>query len=116
MNTQLLLYSGIFVLGVFISSVSQVILKKSSNVEHDSGIREYLNVRVIVAYGIFFAATLLSIYAYKVVPLSVGAVLDATGYLFVTFFGITIFKEKITLRKWIALGLIIVGIIVFSVF
>lgn len=114
MSTQLLIYAGIFVFGVFISGISQVLLKKAALVKYDSWIREYLNVRVIVAYAIFFGATLLSIYAYKVVPLSMGPILDATGYIFVTFFGVTIFKETITPKKWAALGLIIAGIVVYS--
>ena len=114
MNTQLLLYAGIFVLGVFISGISQVILKKAALIKYDSWIREYLNVRVIVAYGIFFLATLMSVYAYKVIPLSMGPILDSLGYLFVTFFGVTIFKEKLNLKKVIALCLILGGIAVYS--
>lgn len=114
MNTQVLIYSGIFLLGVFISAISQVILKKAASVKYDSWIREYLNARVIIAYGIFFGATLLTILSYKVLPLSMGPILDATGYIFVTFFGVTIFKESITPKKWIALFLIIFGIIVYS--
>ena len=114
MNTQLLIYAGIFLFGVFISGISQVLLKKAAMVKYDSWIREYLNVKVIVAYAIFFGATLLSIYAYKVLPLSMGPILDSTGYIFVTFFGVTIFKEKITPKKWVALALIIAGIVIYS--
>ena len=114
MNRELLIYSLIFVFGVFISGISQVMLKKAAMVKCDSWIKEYLNVRVIVAYAIFFAATLLSIWAYKVIPLSMGPILDSTGYIFVTIFGITVFGEKITTKKWIALGLIIAGIAVYS--
>lgn len=114
MNSEVLIYMLIFEAGVLISGVSQVMLKKAALVKYDSWIREYLNVRVIVAYAIFFIATLLSIYAYKVIPLSMGPVLDSTGYIFVTFFGVTIFKEKITLKKCIALVLIISGILVYS--
>lgn len=114
MNTQVLIYSGIFLFGVFVSAISQVMLKKAADIKYDSWIREYLNARVIIAYAIFFGATLLSIFAYKIIPLSMGPILDATGYIFVTFFGLTIFKEKITPKKWIALLLIISGIIVYS--
>lgn len=107
-------YALAMVLGTFISSVSQVILKKSANKKYDSVIREYLNLPVIVAYAIFFAATLLSLLAYKVIPLSMGPVLESTSYLFVTFFGVTIFEERLNTRKLIALLLIILGIAVYS--
>lgn len=112
---KILVFSLIFVFGVFISSVSQVILKKSSNIKYDNPIREYLNVRVIVAYGIFFMATLLTIFAYKVIPLSMGPILDATGYIFVTIFGVTIFKESLNSKKIIALALILIGIGIYAV-
>lgn len=108
------LYVVIALLGVFISSVSQVILKKASAKKYDNPIREYLNLPVICAYAIFFAATLLAIYAYKGIPLSMGPVLEASGYIFVTFFGVTIFKERITRGKIIALVLIVAGICVYS--
>lgn len=107
-------YALISLTGVFISSVSQVLLKKAAQKEYPNKIREYLNIPVIVAYAIFFSATLLSIYAYKGIPLSMGPVLEASAYIFVTFFGVTIFKEKITPRKALALAMIITGIIIYS--
>ena len=43
-----------------------------------------------------------------------GPVLEATSYIYVTIFGVTIFKEKMNIRKVIALGTIIVGIVVYA--
>lgn len=102
-------------IGTFISSVSQVILKKAANVKYDNILKEYLNPRVIIAYFIFFLATLLSVLAYKGIPLSMGPVLEALAYLYITVFGVTIFNEKITIKKIIALCFIIAGIIIYSV-
>ena len=113
MNKRLILYSLIMMFGDFICSVAQVLLKKSAQIEHSSIIREYVNIRVITAYAIFFSATLLSVFAYKVVPLSMGPILESAGYIYVTIFGVTIFREKMDRRKIIALGFIIVGIIVY---
>ena len=56
----------------------------------------------------------MSIYAYKGIPLSMGPVLEATSYIYVTVFGVTIFKEKLNRRKLIGLALIVLGIIVYS--
>ena len=114
MNGQLILYACIMLLGVFISSVAQVLLKKAAQKQYGSVVEEYLNWPVITAYAIFFAATFLSIYAYKVVPLSMGPILEATGYIYVTIFGVTIFHEKLDRWKLIALALIIGGIVVYS--
>ncbi len=115
MNSVVIKYSCILLLGVFISAISQVILKKAALKKYDSVIKEYLNPLVIIAYSIFFASTFLSIMAYKEIPLSMGPILEATSYLYVTFFGITIFKEKFNIKKGIALILIITGIVVYSI-
>ncbi len=114
MNTQLLVYASIMLVGVFMSSVAQVLLKKEAGKVHDSVIKEYLNLRVVIAYLIFFFATFLAIYAYKVVPLSLGPILEATGYIYVTIFGVVFFKEKVGGLKIIALALIIGGIVVYA--
>ena len=61
MNKRLVLYAGIMLLGVFISSIAQVLLKKAAQKHYDSVLQEYLNLPVITAYAIFFAATFLLI-------------------------------------------------------
>ena len=113
--SNLVLYMAIFVLGVFISSVAQIILKKSAQRQYPNKIREYLNVRVILGYIIFFGATLCSVFAYKVVPLSYGPILESTGYIFVAVLSWLFIKEKITLQKAIGIAVIIVGIVIYSV-
>lgn len=116
MDKTQLLYSGILLIGVFISAISQVMLKKAAMKTYDSPIQEYLNPLVIFAYMLFVGTTILSILAYRGIPLSMGPVLEATSYMYVTFFGVTIFKEKINRKKFIALLLIIMGIVVYSFF
>lgn len=116
MNKTLLIFALIMMLGTFISAVSQVILKKAADKTYENKIREYLNVPVMAAYSIFVVATLLSVFAYKVVPLSMGPILESTSYIYVTVFGVAIFKEKLTVRKIIALFLIILGIVIYSIF
>ena len=111
---DLIIYSSFLLLGVLISAISQAMLKKESTKDHESVSKEYLNFYVIFAYVLFIGTTFLSIFAYKVVPLSFGAVLETTSYIWITLIGVTIFKEKITKRKMIALALIIGGIVIFS--
>lgn len=109
-------YACFILIGTFISSISQVMLKKAALKTYDSKITEYLNPLVISAYLIFFIATFLSILAYKEVPLSMGGVLESTSYFYVTIFGVLIFKERINCRKVIGLFIVIMGISVYSVF
>ncbi len=112
---NVIFYASLMLLGVFISSLAQVLLKKAAQREYETVWKEYLNPRVIAAYAIFFAATLLSVYAYKAIPLSLGAILEATGYLYVTVFGVLLFREKLDPVKLLALGLILGGICVYAI-
>ena len=109
-------YAGVLLAGTFISAVSQVLLKKSALKKYDSVLREYLNPRVFFAYLLFVIATLMSVIAYKGIPLSMGPLLEATGYIYITIFGITIFKEKMNRKKLMALLCIVMGIIFYSIF
>ena len=113
MNEKIL-FSLIFIFGVFISSVSQIILKQAAQKEYPNKIREYLNARVIFAYIIFFGATLCSIWAYTVIPLSLGPILESAGYIFVAVLSWLFLKEKITKKKMLGLSIIIIGIIIYS--
>jgi multidrug transporter EmrE-like cation transporter len=92
--------------------VSQIILKSSADMKYDNKLKEYLNPRVIIAYGIFFFATLVTVYAYKGIPLSVGPILETTGYLWISLLGYFILKEKISRRKLIGLVIVVAGIII----
>lgn len=115
MKRELLLYAGLLLFGVFLSAVSQVMLKKAALKEYSSKIKEYLNPLVILAYVIFVGTTLISVYAYRVVPLSLGPILEATSYIYVTIFGVVFFRETINARKISGLSLIIAGIAVYAI-
>ncbi len=114
MERPMIFYAGLLLFGVFCSAVSQVMLKKAALRQYPSKLREYLNPLVIIAYVIFVGTTFLSIYAYKGIPLSMGPVLEATSYIYVTIFGVTIFKEKLNRRKLLGLLLIVAGIAAYS--
>ena len=108
-------YALILMLGTFLASISQVMLKKAAQKEYSSRLKEYLNPLVIGAYAIFVGTTFLSILAYRGLPLSLGPILEATGYIYVTVFGVTIFHEKLNRKKILALCMIIGGIILSAV-
>lgn len=107
-------YVLLYLCSTFLASVSQVLLKKAALREHKTLLEEYTDWRVILGYGLFVSCTLLTMLAYKGVPLNVGPVLEATGYLYVTIFGVTIFHEKMNPKKIAALVMIVVGIIIYA--
>jgi multidrug transporter EmrE-like cation transporter len=109
-------YLFLFLAGVFISAVSQILLKQSANKVHSTRLREYLNFRVLFAYVLFFVAALISILAYTRIALSLGAVLESAGYIFVLGMGVSILKEKLSGTKIAGMILIMTGILLVSVF
>ncbi len=109
-----LIFIGIYLLGVLISSASQILLKKSADKKYSSKIKEYLNLNVIISYTIFFIATLITIFAFKKVPASMGPILGATGYIFVAIFSWIFLKEKISKMKMLGLGIIVAGILIYA--
>ena len=107
-------YVVIFLLSVFISSISQILLKKSAEKQYKNVISEYLNLKVVFAYGMFLMSTLLTMYAYKGVPLSFGALLEASGYIYIPVLSYFFLGEKITFLKVIGAFFIILGICCYS--
>ena len=103
-------------MSVFISSISQVMLKKAAMRTYDSTAKEYLNPLVIFEYVLLVGCTLLTVLAYAGIPLSLGPVLEATSYIYVTIFGVTIFGEHVGKKKIIALAIILIGIGIFAFF
>ena len=108
------LYIFLFVFSVFISSVSQTILKTKKKKKYDNRLQEYLNPKVIIAYGIFFLSSLITVVAYKYVPLSLGPILESCGYIFITLLGYFILHEKVGKKKLIGLIVILMGISIFN--
>lgn len=114
MDLTTMKYAAFLMAGVLISSVSQVLLKKSAVKQYGSLLGEYLNPCVVAAYSMFLASTFLSIFAYRKIPLSMGPVLESASYIYVTIFGVRIFQEKISIRNYLALALILGGIFVYA--
>lgn len=110
----MLKYALVMLFGTFIASCSQIVLKKSAEKEYPNKLAEYLNPMVICAYGVFFLASLCPVFAYKRVPLSLGPILEATGYIWVAILGKIFLQEKIGAKKATGLLVIIIGIVIAS--
>lgn len=107
-------YVFLLIISVTIASTSQILLKKSANINYATKIKEYLNIYVIVAYSLLLLSTILTMLAYRGLQLSQGMVLEAISYILIPIGSYFIFKEKFTLKKTSGILLIIIGIIIFS--
>lgn len=112
--SELAIYSCIMVGSVLLSSFSQILLKKSAQKQYPSKLKEYLNPLVIFSYGLFFLCTFITMYALKVVPLSMSPILEASGYIFVAVLSFIFFKERLTKKQLLGMTLIILGIVIYT--
>ena len=100
--------------GTFFTAVSQILLKQSSNIKYENKIREYLNFRVILSYGMFFLILLLNTWCYTKVEMRYGPVIDTAAYVFVLLLSRLILNEKITTGKILGNLMIITGILIYT--
>lgn len=108
------LYYVIVVIGVFLCSCSQLLLKKSAVKTHKSYLYSILNWHVIVAYIISFGSLFVNITAMsRGVNVKDIPVLESFGYIFVPLLSFGVLKEKMTKRKLASMMLIMFGIIIF---
>ena len=89
-------------------------MKTSAQQEHKSWIYEYLNWRVILAYGIVFAVLMVNTYAYTEIEIKYASIIDAFSYVNVMLFSCLFFKESFTKRQLIGNILIVVGILIYT--
>ena len=101
-------------LGTFFTAFSQLLLKQSAGKTYRHPIFEYLNWRVITAYGIFVGVLLLNTYAYTHVDIKYGAVIDTFSYVFVMLLSYFILKEKFTKGKLAGNLVIMTGIFIYT--
>ncbi len=111
---ELFVFSLIIILAAFVSSVSQIMLKKSAQKTYASRMKEYLNPLVIIAYALFFGCTLITMYGLKVVPLTLSPALEASGYIFVAVLSYIFLREKLSKRQLAGMVLIAAGMIISS--
>lgn len=108
------IYLFILFVATFFTAISQVLMKQSAQREHKSLIYEYLNWRVITAYGIAFMVLLVNTYAFTKVDMRYGSIIDCFSYVFVMVLSFLILKEKFTKGQLLGNMIIITGVLVYT--
>ena len=107
-------YVLIAIVVVFVSACAQMLLKQGARQEYTPWWRQYINPWVISGYTIMFAAMIANIWCmHQGLQLKELSIIESMAYLFVPALSWLFFKETITRRKALAIGLIIVGVIIF---
>lgn len=105
----------ILIFSIFIASVSQILLKKSSNKKYDSFIKEYLNAYVISGYILLLISTIFTVVALKGLDYNNIPIMESSGYLMVMVLSYFFLSEKITKKKVIGNIIILLGIIIYYI-
>lgn len=106
----------IVISSVFLAACAQMLLKQSARQQYDTWWRQYINGWVIGGYAIMLGTMLINIFAMsRGVEVKEVSIIESMSYLFVPILSFVIFKERLTWQKIIAIGVIIIGIIVFFV-
>lgn len=111
---QISKYHILVVVAVLLASFAQLILKWSALDNHDKTWKDYLNLKVIVGYSLLSISLLVNIYAMsKGVLVKEVSTMETLSYFFVPFFSFMIFSEKLSKQKLVAIGMIMIGVVVF---
>lgn len=103
---------GIAFVAVFFATAGQLLLKRSANdtLGKKGFWRKFLNLRVIVSYGLLFCSMFCNQIALRQVPMTVLPCITATSFIWVFLFGFLILRERPTKRKICGVGIILLGI------
>lgn len=108
------MYYLIVILSVLAAAGAQMLLKKAATIHYPSFWRQYVNPWVIGGYAIMGLAMLANIYAMsRGVQLKEVGIIESLSYLFVPVLAFMLFKEKLTMRKIYAIGVIVAGVVIF---
>ena len=110
------MYYILVILSVFLAACAQMLLKQGARQQYAKWWQQYVNGWVIGGYAIMFGTMVMNIFAMsKGVQIKELSIIESMSYLFVPALSFIVFQEKLTLRKILAIAIIITGIIVFFV-
>jgi drug/metabolite transporter (DMT)-like permease len=111
-----MLYYIIVILSVLAAAGAQMLLKKAAGNHYPTFWRQYVNPWVIGGYAVLGVSMLVNIFAMSHgIQLKEVGIIESLSYLFVPVLAFFIFGEKLSVRKVCAIGVIIVGVVIFFV-
>ena len=98
---------------IFISAISQILLKKSAMIKYESLIKEYFNIKVVSAYALFFCAVVIDLIALRFAPISFVPIIETSSYIFILFLSRIFLKEHLNKYQFLGMLLILTGIFIY---
>lgn len=95
---------------------AQMLLKKAAGNHYPTFWRQYVNPWVIGGYAVLGVSMLVNIFAMSHgIQLKEVGIIESLSYLFVPVLAFFISGERLSKRKVIAIGIIMIGIVIFFV-
>lgn len=101
---------------VLLTGISQTLLKvgADSGTGRNRFLDPYLNFPTITAYVLLLLVTVLSVYALRDLPLKVFYSLTALNFIVVLGLSVVFLGEEVSRDRIAAIGLIVLGVVVFN--
>ena len=101
---------------VVLTGISQTLLKigADSGARNGGALGPYLNPFTVIAYGLLLLVTMLTVYEVRDLPLKVFYSLTALNFIVVLGLSAVLLHEKVNRDKVVAVGLIVLGVVVFN--
>lgn len=109
-----MIYYAFAMVAILLTGVSQVLLKIGAR-NNDIPMGVYLNPFTAVAYFIFLIVTVCGVFALQGLELKLFYALASLNYVVVMVLSGVVLKEEINVDKLLAVGLIVVGVVVFNI-
>lgn len=106
-------YAAAF-MGVFLTAISQLLMRQGARKTRKSALRLYLNMYMLTAYFTLVVVTLLNLYAYREIPLKVGLMLAPLALILVGLLSWWLLKEGLTRIQILGAVVILIGVTVFN--
>lgn len=110
------MYYILVISSVFLAACAQMLLKQGACQQYYTWWRQYINGWVVGGYAIMLGTMLMNVFAMsKGVEVKEVSIIESMSYMFVPILSFIFFKERLTWRKVCAIGVIVIGIIIFFV-
>lgn len=117
----MILYTLLLFIGIFLGVIAQLSLKQGMNQVQIHSFRALklldlfrkltFNFFIILGFVCYGLSMLLWLVILSKLDLSYAYPMASSGYFFVALASYFIFKEKITWQRWVAIGIIIIGVV-----
>ncbi len=109
-----MMYWALVVASVFCAALAQMCLKRGAIGRHASMWSKYVNPWVVGGYIVLGTTLIVNVFCLEHgIQMKEISAIESLGYLFVPLLSRMFFLERVTIRKMVAIGIIMLGIMVF---